>query len=74
MRCNWNRSGPEAFRRSRPSLDHFNVAIARRGVRDQGMEQFVRSRRHPIDCQIESLFVGFRRFGEPAQFTDELER
>jgi hypothetical protein len=69
-----NLSAAKALRRSCASFNRFNVAISRRSIRDQGMEQFVRSRRNLIDCPIESLFVCFGRLGKPAQLADELER
>jgi hypothetical protein len=49
----------EALRRSRSRFDSVHIAIARRGVRDQGMEQMMRGVSDFIDCSIESLFVGF---------------
>jgi hypothetical protein len=52
-----NLSTIKALRRSCAGLNRFHVAIARRSIRDQGMEQFVRSRRNLIDCAIESRFV-----------------
>ena len=52
-----NRSAAKALRRSCTSFNRFHIAIARRRIRDQRMEQFVRGGRNLIDCSVESGFV-----------------
>jgi hypothetical protein len=51
-----------------------NLAISRWSIRDQRIEQFLRDLRYPSDGASESLFVRLGRFGEAAQFSNELKR
>ena len=52
-----NLRGAKTLRRSCAGFNRVHVAIARRSIRDQRMEQFVRSRRNLINCPVESGFV-----------------
>ena len=64
----------EAFRGSLACFYRFDGAIARRRVAHKRMEQMVCGVSDIIDCTIESRLVCLGRFGETAQFADELKR
>jgi hypothetical protein len=68
------RCSRETDRGSRARFGGLYFAVPRRGLGGQGAKQLLRDSRHAIDGAIERFLVRLRRFGEAAQFPDELER
>lgn len=64
----------KTLRRSRASFHRFYFAIARRNICLQRMQQLSRNVRHTIDRPIKRFFIRLGRFGEAAQFPNELKR
>src|SRR5207302_8258067 len=64
----------EAFRRSLFCLHCFRLTVPGRHVCDQRLEQMMSGMRDFVDRSIKSVLVCFRRFGETAQFSNELQR
>jgi hypothetical protein len=60
-------------RRPRASLCSLDFPIARRGVRNERVEELVGCLRHLVDGPSESDFVSFGGPREAAQLADELE-
>src|SRR6266576_3408392 len=71
---NGNNRRAKPLGRSCASFQCFRLAISRWSIRHQRIKQFLRDLRHPIDGASESLFVRLGRFGEAAQFSNELKR
>jgi hypothetical protein len=69
-----NRGAAEAFCRSRATFDRFDLAISRRSMRHEGIEQVLCDMSYLIDCAIESFFICLRWPGESAQLPNELNR
>jgi hypothetical protein len=74
MQVDWNGRNSEAFGRSSPGFQRLDVAVTRRSIRLQRIQQLSRDVGHAINGAMESLFVCLGGFGEAAQFPNELKR
>ena len=66
--------GMKTVRGSLSGLPRFNLTIARRRIRDQGIEQFPRNTRHLVEGCIERNFVSPGWLAETAQLSHKLQR
>src|SRR5690242_10119147 len=65
---------PESLLRALAGLARFLLAVARRGVNLERVDESARDRRHVVDRLVEGRFVGLRRLGRSAELAHELKR